>query len=268
MAKARRLPCEDGTSRPHHANVDPGPPSRKPAFRRPRHVRPDHARQPLMDIGQPLIEYRALDISALRDSMPAPADGFWVRDRDTRTALATDRPGNAVYFYNDNPSFAPRSPLDEVAATGTVSVLRNTSYPLFDIVDALIARHVAPLYPHCDVVQAQLAELPAGAKIRRHRDTDILASLHRLHVPITTNDDVLFTIDGQRFSLAPGVLYELNNVVEHSVHNGGRTMRVHLLVDMMPHALGRALYFDSGKEMLMSMLRTGAYRPRRRGAQA
>ena len=213
-----------------------------------------------MDIGQPLIEYHALDIGALREGMPAQEDTFWIRDQHTRTTLAADRPGNAVYFYNDNPSFSHRSPFDEIATIGTVSVLRNVSYPLFDLVDALIAQHIAPLYPTCDVVRAQLAELPPGAKIKHHRDVDILASLHRLHVPITTNDGVVFTIDGQRFSLAQGVLYELNNVVEHAVHNEGDTMRVHLLVDMMPHALGRAVYFDKGKEMLMSMLRTGAYR--------
>lgn len=210
-----------------------------------------------MDIGKPLIEYHAIDIAALRRGMLTQSAQFWERDQVSRTVFAGDRPGGAVYFYNDNPAFSRRAPLAEVAAAGTVSVLRNTAYPLFDMVDALISEHIVPLYPTCDVVRVQLAELPPGGTISRHHDADILAAMHRLHVPVTTNPKVAFIIDGQRFSLAEGVLYELNNVVEHAVHNGGDTIRVHLLVDMMPRALGKALYFDQAREMLMSMIETG-----------
>jgi hypothetical protein len=213
-----------------------------------------------MDIGKPLIEYHALDIDALRDGMRAQPAAFWLRDQDTRVSLAGDRPGNAVFFYNDNPPFSHRAPFDELSTIGTVSVLRNVTCPLFDIVDALISEHVAPLYPACDVVRVQLADLPPGARITYHRDSEILAAMHRLHVPITTNDGVSFIIDDQKFSLAEGVLYELNNVLDHAVRNRGDTTRVHLLIDMMPHTLGRAVYFDRGKEMLMSMLKTGAHR--------
>jgi hypothetical protein len=213
-----------------------------------------------MDIGVPLIEHGALDINALRDDMRAQTTEFWTRDQVARTKLAGDRPGDAVYFYNEYPAFSRRSPLDEIAIAGTLSVLRNAGYPLFDIVDALISEQIAPLYPDCDVVCAQLADLPPDASIGLHRDTDILAAVHRLHVPITTNQDVAFIIGGERFSLAEGMLYELNNVVDHAVHNRGNSVRVHLLIDMMPRSLGRAVYFDKGKEMLMSMLRSGAHR--------
>lgn len=214
-----------------------------------------------MDIGKPLIEYGALDISAFRNGLLAQPDAFWARDQATRTKVAGDRPGKAVYFYNDIPSFSRRSPLNELDLVGTVSVLRNTAYPLFDLVDALISEHVVPRYPACDVVRVQLAELPPGGRITLHRDGDTLAMMHRLHVPIVTNEGVVFFIDRQRFSLAEGVLYELNNVVDHAVHNGGSDGRIHLLIDMMPREMGKAVYFDNAKEMLMSMVKSGAHRP-------
>ncbi len=59
-----------------------------------------------MDIGKPLIEYHAIDIAALRRGMLTQSAQFWERDQVSRTVFAGDRPGGAVYFYNDNPTDA------------------------------------------------------------------------------------------------------------------------------------------------------------------
>ena len=142
-----------------------------------------------------------------------------------------------------------------------LSVLRNAHYPLFDTIRALIRHAIAPCYPACDVVRVQLAELPPATEIERHRDTGMLAAVHRLHVPVTTNAGVRFRIGEADFGLDEGRLYELNNVVDHAVRNDGDTMRVHLLVDMMPHALGRARYFDAARDMHVAIIKAGLYRP-------
>ncbi len=205
-----------------------------------------------MDIGVPLIDYGAVDIGTLRETMlHLPAD-FWLADREARTTVAGDRPGDAVYFYNPRPPKVKRMALRE-ARSGFVSVLRHRTRPLFDDIQALIDRHIRAHFPECDVMRVQLAELPPGQVIEPHQDINILALIHRLHVPIVTHPDVEFIIDGNTFFLKVDTLYDLNNVMRHSVTNRSDVMRVHLLVDMMPHSLARAKYFDDEDEMVRAL---------------
>ncbi len=201
-----------------------------------------------MDIGQPLVEYGGIDARELRDNMLALPPSFWTIDLDSRTRVASGRPGNAVFFYHPMPPSVRRLILTE-AQSGTVSVLRYPDRPLFQAIDTLIKDHVQPLFPDCDPIWAQLAELPPGGIIEPHTDSRILAMVHRLHVPLVTHEDVRFIIDGGEFYLKPDTLYDLNNVMTHSVVNKSDVMRIHLLVDMMPHSLARARYFDDEAEM-------------------
>lgn len=209
-----------------------------------------------MDIGRPIIEHGPVDVRNLRRGLAQVGPDFWRLDQASRIGLAGDRPGGAVYYYNDQPNFLARSAFNEARQTGHVSVLRNVSRPLFDDVEAIVRDHVAPLYPDCDILRVQLADLPAGETISPHRDTDMLALIHRAHIPVTTNDAVTFSIAGENFFLAEGVLYELNNCVRHAVRNGGKTGRVHLLIDMLPHSVARAVYFDSAKALAVAMIKT------------
>lgn len=209
-----------------------------------------------MDIGQPIIEHGRVDVSSLRNGLARVGPDFWHLDQASRVNLAGERPGGAVYYYNDQPNFLVRSALREAERTGRVSVLRNEARPLFDEVDMIVRDHVAPFYPDCDVLRVQLAGLPAGQTISPHRDTDMLALIHRTHIPIATNDAVAFMIADQDFHLSEGVLYELNNCVRHAVRNDGHIDRIHLLVDMLPHSVGRAVYFDSAKELAVAMMKT------------
>jgi Aspartyl/Asparaginyl beta-hydroxylase len=197
-----------------------------------------------MDTGEPLVEYGSVDIADLREKMLLQTPDYWEIDRAARVKLAGHRPGNAVFFYNDMPPCVNRGSLGEVQS-GLVNVLRYPSRALFAEVQRLIEAQIAPLFPQCSIMRVQLTELPPGSTIQPHRDVGILALIHRLHVPIVTHDDVKFFIAGQVFSLKPGRLYDLNNVVVHSVENRSDVMRVHLMVDMLPYTVAKARYFDS-----------------------
>ena len=202
-----------------------------------------------MDLGRPLVDYGAVSIDQLRERMLQLPPEFWGADAASRKAVAKDRPGNAVFFYNDAPAGVTRQTFNE-AKTGFVSVLRKQHQPLFAEIQDLIETSVQPRFPDCDVIRVQLAELPPGRTIEPHRDIGILAMIHRMHVPLVTHKRVTFIIDGKQFFLAPGNLYDLNNAVIHSVENRSNVMRVHLMIDMMPHTVARARYYDDEKEML------------------
>lgn len=73
--------------------------------------------------------------------------------------------------------------------------------------------------------------LPAG-DIPAHQDTGMsLTRSHRVHIPVTTNDRVLFRVGDETVNLRPGDLWEINNRRLHTVKNAGDTIRVHLIAD-------------------------------------
>ena len=85
------------------------------------------------------------------------------------------------------------------------------------------------------VVKLMLAELAPGGVISEHRDqAPALILAHRCHVPILSNKDVAFIVDGEPHYLAPGVAYEFDNTRKHAVANRSSTRRVHLICDIMP----------------------------------
>ncbi len=202
-----------------------------------------------MDLGQPLIEYGPVDIDRLRRELLQMPQEFWASDREARVRSAGQRPGDAVFFYHDKPPNVGGAPLQE-ARSGFISVRRFADRPLFAAIQELIDASVKPVFPQCDVMRVQLAELPPGQVIAPHRDTHILAVIHRMHVPLVTHPLVKFTIARQEFFLKEGHLYDLNNAVVHSVENKSDVMRVHLMVDMLPHTVARVRYFDSDAEMI------------------
>lgn len=85
------------------------------------------------------------------------------------------------------------------------------------------------------IIRAMAAKLLAGGRINAHFDSHAsFRHSHRIHVPITTNNRVRFTIDGKPFQLQPGQAYEINNQKTHSVINSGNDDRITFIFDYMP----------------------------------
>lgn len=64
-----------------------------------------------------------------------------------------------------------------------------------------------------------------GTKLITHQDSP---DKIRLHIPIYTNDESNWIIDGEEFHMEPGVAYLVNTTLPHSVENKGTTDRIHL----------------------------------------
>lgn len=91
------------------------------------------------------------------------------------------------------------------------------------------------------MIRAILARLPAGAKIRRHVDSDpSFGASHRIHVPLRTNPGVQFTVGNTLIATEVGLPFELNNALPHMVVNTGDSDRVHLIFDYMSKPTGVA----------------------------
>lgn len=85
----------------------------------------------------------------------------------------------------------------------------------------------------CQVKAARVLRLAAGSVIREHNDPDLLwqDGEARLHIPLQTNADVAFYVDGQRVRMQVGECWYLDLSKPHRVHNRGTTDRLHLVLD-------------------------------------
>ncbi len=85
-----------------------------------------------------------------------------------------------------------------------------------------------PIYP-----KVMLARLAAGYSIDHHSDgAGSNSCVHKIHIPIQTNTNATFIIDGVKFHLQEGHAYEVNNLALHAAQNAGEDPRIHLIFEL------------------------------------
>lgn len=85
-----------------------------------------------------------------------------------------------------------------------------------------------------EVRAVRLLRLTPGSVLLEHTDheyTDDDGTL-RIHIPVVTNPDVVFLLNGTRVVMEAGSAWVLRLADPHSVANNGATDRVHMLVDL------------------------------------
>lgn len=87
--------------------------------------------------------------------------------------------------------------------------------------------YASGIYP-----RVMLARMVAGGVIKPHRDANPAAKWpHKIHIPIVTNDQVLFRVEGAQYVMPEGEAVEVNNMGVHSVENRGATDRINLIFE-------------------------------------
>jgi quercetin dioxygenase-like cupin family protein len=64
----------------------------------------------------------------------------------------------------------------------------------------------------------------------------------RIHIPVQTNPDVKFVVDGRALPLKEGEAWYINFNLPHRIYNGGATDRVHLVIDCRLNAWLDAMF--------------------------
>ncbi|MED5594779.1 aspartyl/asparaginyl beta-hydroxylase domain-containing protein [Janthinobacterium sp. P210006] len=100
----------------------------------------------------------------------------------------------------------------------------------------------------CDTRAVRLMALEPGAIIRAHRDagTALADGLTRIHIPIHTSPQVLFSIDGETVHFTAGHAWYMDASCLHAVHNRGMTPRIHLVLDCITNGWLEALFAAAG----------------------
>jgi len=152
------------------------------------------------------------DLQTLRGVPTAPQPGPYHKGEWT---------GIALYSMGGKDSVFPSAPgMDRYQETESV---RRTPY-FKKILDDL----------ECPKEVVRLLFLPPGGHIKDHFDfhTNFQFGLLRLHIPILTHPDVIFTIDGQRMNWKAGELWYGDFSRVHSVLNNSQIVRVHMVIDV------------------------------------
>lgn len=113
------------------------------------------------------------------------------------------------------------------------SNIRHENYERFGVyVNEVILATVGHI-GKVKVRQAILTKLNARTVIPRHRDRGPLtAKTHRIHVPIITNTECIFSVGDESRNMRAGEIWIIDNVGRyHSVENNGDCDRIHLIVD-------------------------------------
>eukprot|EP01022_Parablepharisma_sp_SALTPOND_P009885 TRINITY_DN140840_c0_g1_i1.p1 TRINITY_DN140840_c0_g1~~TRINITY_DN140840_c0_g1_i1.p1 ORF type:complete len:188 (-),score=12.98 TRINITY_DN140840_c0_g1_i1:128-607(-) len=93
-------------------------------------------------------------------------------------------------------------------------------------------------------------KLGANSIIKEHCDKGSCfeQGYARLHIPITTNDNVEFLLSGKNAKMNLGSCYYINANNPHSVINNGETHRVHLLIDCHVNTWLEEVFIKAGFE--------------------
>jgi quercetin dioxygenase-like cupin family protein len=179
-----------------------------------------------MDISMPLRELGVIDTTALAKAILDQQEVAWHEDESRQKSFYVhDQTRSIILISIDDTKWPDR----DVRKGPGWERLAGVAVP---VMQEIINKHYAV---GGEVIRAVAAGLIAGGSIKAHADIhQSFHCAHRIHVPITTNPRVWFTIDGQPYQLKVGRAYEVNNQKQHSVVNKGSEDRITFIFDYIP----------------------------------
>jgi hypothetical protein len=179
----------------------------------------------LADAVVPLFEHPVGDILA---ALPQADSPLWDAARFRQRTYEAHRATRSIVFTWLDNAWRPGRPFIAVQAGNLPAALTSAVAACASALERCLDGKVAKL---------MLAELAPGQAVAPHRDRGAaLILVHRCHLPIVTDAEVSFYVDGEDFKLEPGVAYEFDNTRMHAVENRSGRRRVHLICDIMPSA--------------------------------
>jgi hypothetical protein len=164
-----------------------------------------------------------VEVGPLRDAVLALPEALWDAENETKPNRfgALDATRHIIFRFVSN----------------FLDWRDSYERPLWDewkpLLEPVLAAATAPYgYERGAFPRVMLARMAPGGVIHPHRDQNPAAKWpHKIHVPLLTNDDVTFYVDGKGYHFAEGEAVEVNNMGLHAVENRGSTDRIHLIFE-------------------------------------
>lgn len=100
----------------------------------------------------------------------------------------------------------------------------------------------------CEKETIRLLSLSPDSSIKEHTDAHAgyEYGFFRIHIPITTNENVSFIVDSNEVPMKEGECWYANFHLPHSISNKGKTDRVHLIMDCKRNEWSDKLFGEIG----------------------
>lgn len=101
---------------------------------------------------------------------------------------------------------------------------------------------------HAPLEAIRLLNLMPNSKIKTHRDVGCCYEdgCFRLHIPITTDEQVDFIVGGEKLDMQVGTCWYANFNLPHSVVHRGSKPRIHLIIDGLRNEWSDKLFLKAG----------------------
>jgi hypothetical protein len=164
-----------------------------------------------------------VEVGALREAVLAIPEARWDAENETKPNRfgALDATRHIIFRFVSN----------------FVDWRDSYERPLWNewkpLLEPVLSAATAPYgYARAAFPRVMLARMAPGGVIHPHRDQNPAAKWpHKIHVPLITNDDVTFYVDGKGYHFAEGEAVEVNNMGLHAVENRGSSDRIHLIFE-------------------------------------
>lgn len=138
-----------------------------------------------------------------------------------------------VKHYSGEWSAIPLRSIDGKTDNGFISPEETDCYE--DTSLLLSSTYLREVLQHfkCPLLSVRLLKLAAGARVHEHKDRDLCyeEGMVRFHIPVFTNPEVDFFLQGEKMVLEEGSCWYMNFNLPHSLHNKSNQDRIHLVVD-------------------------------------
>ncbi len=176
---------------------------------------------------EPFFKLGFIDISLLAKQLDNMGPGLWLSNQQRQQNFAVHRATKSVFLLYDKGIFLKEPSLHPAYHLLTPALLTIRSQ---------LEKYCLASFGVGNIARMLLVNLPARQCILPHCDTgEIFSHARRVHIPIKTNEQVIFSVNQQDKYLKAGEAWEINNCLKHGVNNHSNEDRIHLIIDWLIH---------------------------------
>lgn len=171
-----------------------------------------------------------IDITEILNNLNTFTEDDWLRDNFRSLKYKVHSNTNSLDILWDHDSLV----------NNTVGKKNEYNYNKidFDNIKNKLLSIYKQKYGDGKIIRAVVARLKPHSIIPEHSDGGkSLLICKRTHLPLQTNENIIFSVGGEKKFLELGELWEIDNSKPHSVENNSNEYRIHLIVDYLKNAV-------------------------------